>query len=193
MKPKTLLVGGLLSLISLVVAVLLASLTRWQTATLGLIPLVNGVIGFILVSMTWLAWGLAKVRRAAGLRRTSKLLLLAGFFLLFQLAYLPTAQILRQQEVAKAQAFVEALIPHLEAYKAQQGVYPSTIEAILTDDITLPALLQRQGDVPLPFNNRNFYFQRGPTYGFRFYLPDGFIGYSYEYCCGPQGRWTVMD
>jgi hypothetical protein len=140
-----------------------------------------------------LALGLAKIRRASDLHRTNKFLLMTGFFLLFQLAYIPIAQALRQQEVAQAQAFVEAFIPRLETYKAQQGVYPGTLEAILTDNITPPPLLHLQGDFPLPFNNRDFYFQRGSTYGFRFYLPDGFIGYSYEYCCGPQGRWTVTD
>jgi hypothetical protein len=193
MKPKTLLVWGLLGLTSLAVAGLLAYLSRWQTALVGIIPLVGGLAGCVLVLMTLLAWSLAKIRQAAGLRRTSKFLLVAGFFLLLQLAYIPITQTLRRMEVAQAQVFVQALIPRLEAYKAQQGVYPGTIEAILTDDITSPALLQLQGDFPLPFNNRNFYFQRGPTYGFRFYLPDGFIGYSYEYCCGPQGRWTVTD
>ena len=138
------------------------------------------------------AWGLAKARRAAGLGRASKFLLMGGFFLLLQLVYFPITQALIRQEVAQAQAFVETLIPRLEVYKTRQGVYPGSIEAILTDDVTPPALLQ--GDDPLLFfNNRNFYFQRGSTYGFRFYLPDGFIGYSYEYCCGPQGRWTVTD
>ena len=117
---------------------------------------------------------------------------MGGFFLLLQLVYFPITQALIRQEVAQAQAFVETLIPRLEVYKTRQGVYPGSIEAILTDDVTPPALLQ--GDDPLLFfNNRNFYFQRGSTYGFRFYLPDGFIGYSYEYCCGPQGRWTVTD
>ena len=193
MKPKTLVVWGLLGLTSLAVALLLAYLTRWQTAIVGIIPLVSGLVGFILVLMTLLAWGLAKVRGTTGRRGTGQIFLLTGVFLLLQLAYIPTAQAVRHQEVVLAQTFIESLIPSLETYQEQHGAYPTTIEAILTNDIGASALLQLQGDFPLPFNNRNFYFQRGPTYGFRFYLPDGFIGYFYEYCCGPQGHWTVTD
>ena len=193
MKPKALAMWILLGLTSLVVAGLLAYLTRWQTATVGLIPLVSGLIGFILVLMTMLAWGLAKVRKAVGLRRPGKLLLIAGFFLLFQFAYIPIAQALRQQEVAEAQAFIEALIPRIEAYKEHHGVYPATVDVVLTDNITLPALLQLQSDFPLPFNNQDFYFPNGPSYEFGFYLPDGFIGSSYTYCCGPHGHWTITD
>jgi hypothetical protein len=193
MNLKTLLLAGLLGLTSLIIAALLAYLTRWQTAMLSLIPLLCGLMGFVLVLLALLAWGLAKARQVASLRRTGNLLLMAGFFLLLQLAYLPISQRLRQQEVVRAQLFVEALVPSLEAYKARQGVYPETFETILSDDPGPPALLQLQGDYPLQFNNRNFYFQREATYGFRFYLPDGFIGHSYEYCCGSEGRWTVTD
>jgi hypothetical protein len=193
MKPRTLVVWGLLGLASLAVAVILAYLTRWQTAIVGVLPLLSGLAGFVLVLMTLLAWGLAKVRKAGGLRRTGQSLLMAGFFLLFQLAYLPVARALRQQEVARAQAFVEALVPRIEVYQGEQGMYPATVEVILTDDLALPALLRLQGDLPVPFNNRDFYFLSGPTYGFRFYLPDGFIGYSYAYCCGLHGQWTVTD
>jgi hypothetical protein len=42
-------------------------------------------------------------------------------------------------------------------------------------------------------NRQQLYFQRGATYGFQFHLPDGFIGFHYEYCCGADGSWTVTD
>ncbi len=193
MKPKTVLVSGVSVLASLAVAILLAYLTRWQTAVAGIIPLISGLVGSLLVLMALIAWGLAQVRGPAGRRGRAGYYLLAGVFFLLQLAYIPTAQALRHQQVTQAQTYMASLMPRLEAYKEQHGVYPSRVEAILTDDTSLPLLLQLQGNVPMEFNNRHFYFQRGTTYGFRFYLPDGFIGFSYEYCCGPHGQWTVTD
>ena len=194
MRLKPLVMLGLLCLASLSVAVLLAYFARWQTAIVGIIPLLSGLVGFLLILFALITWGLAKVRGSAGQRRMrSKFPLLAGVLLLVQLAYIPTAQALRHQAVNQAQTFMASLMPRLEAYKEQHGVYPSAVEAILTDVITPPALLRLQGNVPLEFNNQHFYFQQGTTYGFRFYLPDGFIGFSYEYCCGPHGQWTVTD
>jgi hypothetical protein len=191
MTPKTLAMLGLLSLLSLAIATLLVYLTRWQMAIASIIPLACGLIGLLLVLLALITWGVAKLRGRSGER--SKYPLLAGFFLLLQLAYFPVAKAVRDQELAQAHAFIASLIPRLEAYKEQHGAYPPAVEAILTDGDPLPPLLQLQGQSPMGFDNRNFYFQREETYGFRFFLPDGFIGYSYEYCCGSRGRWTVTD
>ncbi|MEW5957885.1 MAG: hypothetical protein AB1801_09195, partial [Chloroflexota bacterium] len=61
MKLKTLITFGLLSLVSLLIATLLAYVTRWQMAMAGLIPLLSGLMGLVLILMTLLARGLAKV------------------------------------------------------------------------------------------------------------------------------------
>ena len=193
MKSKALVIWGLTGLVSLALAALLAYITRWWAAIAGSIPLLSGLAGFILLLLTTLAWGLAKIRRGASSPRINQPILLAGFFLLLQLTYLPISQALRNAEVAQAQAYAEALIPRLEAYREQHGTYPATLQPIATGVANLPTLLELHSDLPLPYDNRDFYFQHGSTYGFRFYLPDGFIGYTYEYCCGPQGRWTVTD
>ena len=191
MKLKPLAVLGLLSPVSLSIAALLAYFTRWVMAMASIIPAMCGLVGLLLVLLALITWGVAKIRGTDSQR--SKYPLLAGFFLLLQWGYFPIAQTVRNQEVAQAQTFIASLIPRLEAYKEQHGSYPPAVEAVLTDGAPLPPLLQMQGQLPVGFDNRNFYFQRATTYGFRFYLPDGFIGYSYEYCCGPRGRWTVTD
>jgi hypothetical protein len=68
MKLKTLIVLGLLCLASLSVAMLLAYFTRWQTAIVGIIPFICGLVGFLLVLLALIAWGLAKARGSAGRR-----------------------------------------------------------------------------------------------------------------------------
>jgi len=191
MQLKPLAVLGLLSLVSLAIAALLAYLTRWQMAIAGSIPLICGLIGLLLVLLALITWGVAKIRGRDGQR--SKYPLFIGFFLLLQLAYFPVAKAVRDQELAQAQTFIASLIPRLEAYKERYGTYPPAVEAVLTDGAPLPPLLQLQSQLPMRFDNRDFYFQRETTYSFRFYLPDGFIGSSYEYCCGPRGQWTVTD
>ena len=193
MKSKTLMIWGLTGLASLALAVLLAYLTRWWVAMAVSIPLLSALVGFILALLTLLAWGLAKIRRGASSPPINRSMLLIGFFLLLQLTYIPISQVLRHTQVTRAQKYAEALVPRLETYREQNGTYPATLHSIATDVSDLPALLELQGDIPLPYDNRDFYFQHGSTYGFRFYLPDGFIGYIYEYCCGPQGHWTVTD
>ncbi len=192
MKLKALAIVGLLSLVSLSAAALLAYFTRWQMAIASIIPLTCGLVGLLLVLLALITWGVARISGRSSQRY--KYPLLAGLFLLLQLAYFPVAKVMRDQEVSQAQTFIASLIPRLEAYKEQHGAYPPTVEVVLTDGAPLPPLLQLQGSAPpLKFDNRNFYFQRETTYGFRFYLPDGFIGYAYEYCCGSRGRWTVAD
>ena len=193
MKSKTLMIWGLTGLASLALAVLLAYLTRWWVAMAVSIPLLSALVGFILVLFPLLAWGLAKIRQGASSPHINRSMLLIGVFLLLQLTYLPISQALRHAEVSRAQKYAEALIPRLETYREQHGIYPATLQPIATGASDLPALLELQGDVPLPYDNRDFYFQHRSTYSFRFYLPDGFIGYIYEYCCGPQGQWTVAD
>ncbi len=191
MKMKPLASLGLLSLASVAIAALLAYFTCWQMALAGIIPLVCGLAGLLLILLTLAAWGVAKLSGRSSQHR--KYPLPVGFLLLLQLAYFPTVKTVRDQELAQAQTFIASLIPRLEAYREQHGTYPPALEAVLTDGAPLPPLLQLQGQLPLGFDNRNFYFQRETTYGFRFYVPDGFIGTSYEYCCGPRGQWTATD
>jgi len=191
MKLRTLAGLGLMSLVSLAIATLLAYSTRWQMAIASIIPFICGLVGLLLILLALITWGVAKIRGRDGQR--SKYPLLVGFFLLLQLAYFPLAKAVRNQELAQAQTFIASLIPQFEAYKEQHDTYPPAVEAVLTDGAPLPPLLQLQGQLPMKFNNRNFYSRRETTYGFRFYLPDGFIGSFYEYCCGPRGQWTVTD
>jgi hypothetical protein len=193
MKLWTPVLWGLPLLASLLAATLLAYFTWRQMAIVGIIPIISGLVGLLLILMALMAWGLAKVRGAAGRRGRGRYLLVAGIFFVLQLAYLPAAQALRHREVNRAQAFIAALIPQIEAYKEQHGAYPATVEAVLTDDVSPPALLQLRGNFPLEYDNQDFYFQQGTTYAFRFYVPDGFIGFSYAYCCGSHGQWTVSD
>lgn len=162
-------------------------------AIVGGISLLSGLVGFLLVLITLGTLVLARARGSASPRRIGRISLLAGIFLLLQLVYIPTAGALRDREVTRAQKFVESLVPRLEAYKDQHGTYPTAVEAILSDDDSPPSLLRLRGDLPMQFDNQSFYSHRGTTYGFQFYLPDGFIGFSYEYCCGPNGKWMVTD
>jgi hypothetical protein len=193
MKPKSLVIWGLTSLTSTTLAALLAYLMRWRSAIAAPIPFLSGLAGFFMIVIILLAHGLVKLRRGKSPNLITNPLLLAGFFLLLQLAYLPISQALHQKQVNQAQAYAEALIPKIEAYKTQHGTYPETLRAILPKQAALPALLKLHGVVALPYNNRHFYFRSGSTYAFQFYYPDGFIGYTYKYCCGPHGHWAVTD
>ncbi len=193
MNSKVLTVWGKTGLVSLAVATLLAYWTRWQAAIVGSLIMLSCLVSLALIAIRLLALGLAKIKRSTTPRPVNQSILLVGFFILLQLAYIPISQVLRQGEIARAQAFAEALVPRIEAYQKQQGTYPATLEVVLSDEEKLPALLELHGDLPFPYDNQDFYFRRGATYGFRFYLPDGFIGYTHEYCCGQQGRWTVTD
>lgn len=193
MKRKTLASVGLILLASLSIAALLAYSTRWYLAIFGLIPLLSGLLGVLMFILAVILYVFAKIRRSPGLRGRGNILLLAGLFFLMQLVYLPLARSFRDREVSRAQEFIEMLIPRLEAYRDQHGAYPAAVASILDEEAPLPPLLRLSGDFPRAFDNRDFYFQRGTTYGFRFVLPDGFIGFDYEYCCGPKGEWTVTD
>jgi hypothetical protein len=75
----------------------------------------------------------------------------------------------------------------------QHNAYPADLSLILAADQTLPPLLQLTGEFPLAYDNRKFYIRRETTFAFRFYEPDGFIGFQHEYCCGVNGTWTVTD
>ncbi len=181
-------------LVSLVIAAVLAVATQWSIAIASILPLFSGFLGIILTIVALLVLRAARSRADDRLRSVGLFLLACSTYLLLQLVYYPIALTLRNREVARAQAFAEALIPRLEAYKQEQGSYPETLEPILEEGTALPALLRlHAGESAIPFDNRSFYAPYATSFRFRFYLPDGFIGYTYEYCCGPQGRWTVTD
>lgn len=167
--------------------------TVWQLAIFGVFPCLVSVLGVILALAALIARRRARTKESPGLSRVSKVLLLTGVFLLLQGAYYPVALGIRNLEVKRTEDFIQALIPKLEAYKRLNNEYPASLDLILTGDEEIPRLLQLNGDFPMDYDNRRFYSQSGETYGFRFYLPDGFIGFQYEYCCGADGAWTVTD
>ena len=180
-------------LAAIATAVVLAYSTIWYLAIFTMIPCLSGVVGFILVLVALLVSRLARTKESPESSRTGKGLLLAGVFFLIQITYFPIAIGLRDREVSQAKDFVEALIPKLEEYESLNVTYPASIDAVLTGDERVPRLLQPNSDFPFTFGNRSYYFQQDATYGFRFFLPDGFIGFQYRFCCGANGEWTVSD
>jgi hypothetical protein len=158
-----------------------------------MIPFLSGVVGFILTLIGLLV--LLRKRRlgSPGMSRTGMGFQLVGIFLLLQITYLPIGLGLRNREVSRAKDFTEALIPKLEEYMRLNDTYPDNVDVVLTSDEKVPRLLQLSGDFPLSAETRRYYFQREGSYGFRFNLPDGFIGFQYNYCCGAYGEWTVSD
>jgi len=178
---------------ALATALGLAYATLWYLAIFSLIPCGVSLIGLVLGLLAFLMLRRARSEASPGLRRVGYSLLVVGGFLFLQLVYLALAPTLRNWEIKRAQAFIHTLIPKLEAYHAQYHTYPSTIEELASADTAYPRLLELTGDYPITYDNRQFYFKRGATYGFKFYVPDGFIGFCYEYCCGAEGTWTVTD
>lgn len=191
MRPRAFVILGALGLFGLII-VLLAWLTRWQTAILGGLSLFGGLIGSLLLLVALIRLGRVRIARAVP-SQVDKFLLLAAVMLLLQLAYIPIAQALRRQAIDRAQSWIGSLIPQIEAYRTQYGDYPPALEAVWHENLILPTLLRLHGNLPLPYDNRQFYVRRADTYGFEFYVPDGFIGFSYQYCCGAKGQWTVTD
>ncbi|GAB4531470.1 MAG: hypothetical protein Kow0063_10740 [Anaerolineae bacterium] len=193
MKLKTLCLTSLVVLAALGTALALAYSTLWQLAIFAALPCLVSLLGIILALAGLIAWLRTRTKETPGLSRGRKGLLLVGLFLSLQAAYLPIAQGLRDLEVRRAQDFINVLIPRLEEYKRLHDTYPDTADLVLTGDEQVPRLLQLNGDFPMEYDNRHYYARQGATYGFQFYLPDGFIGFQYEYCCGADGVWMVTD
>jgi hypothetical protein len=173
--------------------VVVAYSTVWELVIFGMLPCLVGVVGIILTLIALNVRRRARTKESPGLSKAGRVLLLIGIFLMIQGAYYPVALGIRSLEVNRTQNYLDTLTQKLEEYKNRSGVYPSGPDLALTDDEEVPRLLQLSGDFPLDYDNRQYYFQRGGTYGFQFYLPDGFIGFQYEYCCGADGEWTVTD
>ena len=193
MKLRTLCLAGLVMLAAIGTVVILAYATVLQLAIYSVLPLLSTVLGIILALVTLLVWLRTSTKESAWLSRVTKGLLMASVFLLLQVAYFPIAQGLRDLEVKRAQEFINALIPRLEEYEHLHDEYPPGADSVLTGDEEIPRLLQLSGDFPLKYDNHQYYAQQEATYGFQFYLPDGFIGFQYEYCCGANWVWTVSD
>lgn len=183
---------GLTVLAGLAVAAILAGATIWLQAVFSAIPVLSGLLGIMLALVALVTIIRARVRTPAS-RCPGKGLLLISLFLLLQLAYLPLARTLRDVEIRHTQEFLGSLVPKLEEYRQQHNVYPERIDEIVAADVTLPRLLQLRDSLPIDYDSRSFYFRRATTFGFQFYVPDGFIGFQYEYCCGVSGTWTVTD
>ena len=194
MKLRTLHLAGLVVLAAIGTAVVLAFLTVWQLAIFSVLPCLGSLFGIILALPALIVWLRTRTKESPALSGGRKGLLLASVFLLLQVAYFPIARGLRDLEVERAQAFINALIPRLEEYERLHNEYPASADSVVTADEQAPRLLQLvYGDSLLVYDNRQYYVRQGATYGFRFYLPDGFIGFQYEYCCGADGVWTVTD
>ncbi|MFZ5911011.1 MAG: hypothetical protein ACOYYU_13440 [Chloroflexota bacterium] len=193
MKSRTPFLASVTSLTGLVAATASAYFFRWWGALYSAIPFLAGLLGALLALIVLVKALTARIKRKPGLTTIERYLLLVGLFLLSQFAYFPIASTIFDWEIERAQSFAEALIPALETYKNQHGAYPDDLSLLLPPDTSAPSLLRLSATQPFEFDNRAFYRQRGTTYGFQFYVPDGFIGYSYEYCCGAHGKWTVTD
>ena len=193
MKSRTLYFAGLVVVIAIGTAVIMAFSTVWHLAIYSAIPFLSSLFGIILALTTLLVWLQTRAKESARLVRIRKWLFLTSVFFLLQVAYFPVALSLRDLEVNRAKNFINAIIPKLEEYKRLNNEYPANIEFVLSGDEKVPGLLQLSGNSPLEYDNSQYYVLRGATYGFRFYLPDGFIGFHYEYCCGLGGVWTVTD
>jgi len=192
MKLKRWHLLGLVILAAIITVAVMAYRTVWYLAIFIWIPALSGILGIIL-ALVAVVWQRRKAQTASWATRVSQGLLLVGIFLILQFAYLPVALGMRDWEVTRAQNFIDTLIPKLEAYQREHNSYPASLQPVLADADEIPRLLQLNGDFPLELDNRQYYFQRGETYGFQFRLPDGFIGFYYEYCCGANGEWTVTD
>ena len=193
MNLRRLYVPGLVVLAGIATAAVLAYAAIWQLAIFSTLPCLSGVLGIILALVGLIVWLRTRTKEPSGLSRTGKGLLLASVFFLLQITYFPIARGLLDREISRAKDFIEALIPRLEEYERLHNTYPASASVVLSGDEEVPRLLQLSGDVPMAYDNRRYYVQRGETYAFRFYLPDGFIGFQYEYCCGADGVWTVTD
>jgi hypothetical protein len=193
MKLRTLHLTGLVVLAAIITVLVLAYTTVWHVAVYSVLPCLSGVLGMILALAVLPAWLRTRTKDSSGLNSVRKVLLLASVFLLLQAAYLPIARGIRDLEVKRTQDLIGTLILRIEEYERLHGEYPANLDSVLTGDERVPRLLQLSGDFPMAYDNRQYYFQRGATYGFRFYVPDGFIGFQYEYCCGVDGIWTVTD
>lgn len=193
MNLRTLSLAGLVILAATGLVVVLAYSTVWQMALFSLLPCLSSLVGLILALAGLIVWLRTRTTESPGLSRVKTGLFLAGVFLLLQAAYFPLAQALRDREVERAQTFINTLIPKLEAYEQSHNEYPASPASVLTGDEAVPWLLQLNGDLPLAYDNRQYYQQRDTTYSFQFYVPDGFAGFQYEYCCGVDGVWTVTD
>ena len=193
MKLKTPVFSGLIVLAGLSVAAGLAYFNRWQLAIFSFVPTLATLLGVILMVIVLLFRRRTKAQPSARLHSLNPTLLLISLFFVLQFAFFPLAQTFRNVEVQRAQALLESLIPQLEDYKRRHAGYPEKITLLLSTDVTLPSLLQLSGTLPVTYDNRNFYRRRQTSYSFQFYVPDGFIGFEYSYCCGAEGMWTVTD
>lgn len=194
MKLKNRYIAGLVALVASGIVGVIAYTTVWQWVFLSMLFCLGGVVGIVLVLIALVLRRQAGTEAAPRANKTSTVLLLAGVFLLITATYYPIVRGIRNAEVTRAQNFTTGLIPRLEAYADQNGAYPDSVDAVLTGNERVPRLLHLSDDIPLRYDNRRYYYaQQGESYGFRFYMPDGFIGVHYEYCCGVDGEWTIID
>jgi hypothetical protein len=189
-KLRTLYITGLVALAAIGTVVVLAYLTIWQWIY-GLLLCLSTLLGIILALVALIVWQRTRTKKSLALSRVRKGLFLGSVFLLLQVTYFPITQGLRDVEVKRAQDFINALVPRLEEYKRLHNEYPASVDSVLTGDEKVPWLLQLSED--FYYDNRQYYVRQGETYRFRFFVPAGLFGFYYEYCCGVDGVWMVID
>lgn len=190
MKTRFLLV---ICSVSLFFAIASAYLLRWNRAIYNAIPFLCGITGITLALVTLLKIWLSKTKATLRQGKVEQARFLVSIFLMIQFIYFPFSSMFVNLEIEHAKVFAEALIPKLEEYKNQHKAYPEELSKILPVTNSFPSLLRLSGSLPNNFDNRDFYWRQDRTYSFHFYLPDGFIGFTYNYCCGANGSWTITD
>jgi hypothetical protein len=81
-------------------------------------------------------------------------------------------RILLKHDIAAAKTYCESLIPVIDKYRREHGVYPSVLGTV-----------QQNREVPRLLRDRVFYWSDGKVYGFDFSDPRGFmnfVGYRSE-------------
>ena len=77
---------------------------------------------------------------------------------------------LAKHDIAAASTYCESLIPSIDRYRQEHGVYPLEIATVAQGE-----------DMPRLLRNTRFYWSEGPAYGFNFGDPRGmmnFVGYN---------------
>lgn len=88
-------------------------------------------------------------------------------------------RLVRERDIAQAQAFCEASIPQLDRYRKEHGVYPKDITKVM------------EGAPPYLLRDGHFYHSDGSSFQFSFMDPGGMMnGYA---LASDDRRWSEWD
>ncbi|MEM7797579.1 MAG: hypothetical protein AAF633_00190 [Chloroflexota bacterium] len=169
--------------------------TRSESALVGVlfgIPAI--IVGTIFALITvWIFW-----RRQQDMERGYAAMLTCFTLALVSvipLSNVPLSQHLQDIDQSEAKAFVAGLVPTLEAYYAQHGTYPQSIEDVLPENQALPLLLRDHDYTYYEASAESYYFCIRTRIGFdqmllfesetgewRFKSP---LSRPYHYICDP--------